>query len=76
MIRYYRCATCGKRGMDISPQQNRRFCSKQCCANYFNNKRYGGEVCDFNEGVLCKQRNCRKCGWNPKVAKKRMEALA
>ena len=25
--------------------------------------------------VMCEKRNCSKCGWNPKVAEARLEAI-
>lgn len=32
-------------------------------------------MCRYNEGCRCLVRNCYNCGWNPKVAKLRMEKL-
>ena len=75
MFRYYRCAVCGKRGLDTSPSKNRRFCSKECSNTYFSKKRVTSDACTFNEGVVCDKHKCRKCGWNPAVAKMRVEAL-
>ena len=31
--------------------------------------------CHHNEGVACGAQKCGSCGWNPAVAKKRLEAL-
>lgn len=34
--------------------------------------------CPHNEGVACddyKQKPCHRCGWNPKVAQKRLEKI-
>lgn len=31
--------------------------------------------CPFNSGVLCDERKCRACGWNPMVDKKRKEEI-
>ena len=28
-------------------------------------------ICPHNEGVLCENMRCAKCGWNPKVDKAR-----
>lgn len=33
------------------------------------------ELCKYNENVECREGNCLKCGWNPKVAKKRLERI-
>lgn len=33
--------------------------------------------CKFNDGVLCSEHyaeKCARCGWNPEVAKKRIES--
>ena len=31
--------------------------------------------CVNNEHVTCRDRNCEKCGWNPKVAEARLEKI-
>lgn len=31
--------------------------------------------CKYNEGCRCHKMECWKCGWNPKVAQARSEAL-
>ena len=31
--------------------------------------------CPYNDGVACEKANCESCGWNPKVAKARSEAI-
>lgn len=31
--------------------------------------------CNYQEGVQCEKKNCHKCGWNPEVAKARLEAI-
>lgn len=31
-------------------------------------------VCVYNEEVECNVANCARCGWNPSVAEKRLEA--
>ena len=75
MIRYYRCPVCGKRGLDNSPSKNKKFCSQKCNNTYHNRIRWSGKSCKFNEGVCCTSHKCKNCGWNPKVALKRTEAL-
>lgn len=71
MIRYYKCAVCGKRGMDTSNTQNKRFCSREC-KNAFNRN---DASCVYNEGVACNERKCKNCGWNPIVSSMRSEAM-
>ena len=78
MTREFTCVVCGTKGIDRSATQNKRFCSRQCQDTYWNWKRYGknnNNPCLHNEGVACINHNCDNCGWNPKVAKKRMEAI-
>lgn len=31
--------------------------------------------CDHNEHVICRDRKCEKCGWNPVVAEARLEKI-
>ena len=31
--------------------------------------------CPYNEAINCYMRKCSTCGWNPEVAKMRLEAL-
>ena len=32
-------------------------------------------VCPHNDACRCTERNCYKCGWNPKVAQMRMDKV-
>lgn len=75
-MREFTCANCGAKGIDESHAQNKRFCCKECCDEYWQKMRRSGreyEHCKYNEGVQCSERKCGNCGWNPKVAKKRSE---
>jgi hypothetical protein len=31
--------------------------------------------CDYQEHVQCEKKTCFQCGWNPEVAKARLEAI-
>lgn len=79
MIREYTCAVCGKRDVDRGSKQNKVVCSPECYEIYYRRKngigieKEGRQYCQFNDGVECYQHKCGKCGWNPKVAKKRLE---
>ena len=79
-MKEFTCVVCGKKGIDKSSGRGRKFCSNKCACRYWNLARNGGykgdEACVYNEGVSCIIHKCKKCGWNPDVAKKRMEALA
>lgn len=32
-------------------------------------------TCPYNEGCVCLKKDCKRCGWNPRVAKARMERM-
>ena len=76
-MREFTCIVCGATGIDRSHTQNKQFCCKTCADAYWRvNHGIGNdnwERCQFNEGVVCSNHKCSKCGWNPEVAKKRME---
>ena len=53
--------------------------SKYCCRKCANKARSFKEVihyeCPYNKELDCTSQKCNKCGWNPEVAKARMEAM-
>ena len=68
------CRYCGKEFMSTAHE------ALYCCPSH--RKKYRWEVrqkvvaCKHNCGVNCTaDASCDRCGWNPVVAKKRMEAL-
>lgn len=73
MIRYFKCVVCGKRCIDKSSTQNKRYCSKECRDKYYSAARF--QVCKYNEGVVCNKRECKNCGWNPEVAAAKKRAV-
>ena len=67
-MRVITCVVCGKKDIDRSMAQNKKYCSEAC----FQKARYSKGVdmdCKFNKGVGCLVQNCESCGWNPKVEK-------
>ena len=76
-MREFTCIECGKKAIDKSPTQNKKFCSMLCQWRYNERKRSKPEeqACKYNDGVLCANPKCEKCGWNPIVEKKRKEKL-
>lgn len=30
-----------------------------------------GQVCPYNDGCVCSEAVCHRCGWNPEVARRR-----
>lgn len=43
--------------------------------NWKQRKKYPFKTCPYNEEVRCNHVNCKRCGWNPKVAKARLEKI-
>lgn len=71
------CEECGKVKRVSNRRDIGRFCSRGC----YNKNRFGINLkhvpgCVFQpDSVLCGERNCGNCGWNPVVAKARLEAF-
>ena len=38
-------------------------------------KSHKRKQCPYNEGCYCHQKDCNRCGWNPKVAQARREKM-
>lgn len=73
----YTCEVCGKVKKTYAHTAG-RFCSHHCQGIAMTNKkmtpRYQQGNCVFYpESVICGERNCTNCGWNPVVAKARLE---
>lgn len=68
-VRY--CIRCGKQF--ICKSSNALYCGKEC-------KYESRDIvfqCPHNVAVFCDGKSsCSACGWNPEVAKRRMEAFA
>lgn len=78
--RTYECLNCGT---EFTVRHSKaKFCSRTCANLYRHSggpntvpKRAGVLYdCPHNKWVCCSDKNCGNCGWNPVVAKKRMEA--
>lgn len=70
---YYReftCCVCGGKGIDRGTRQNAKYCSPKC-----NKKSRAMRLCKHNEGVVCNNKKCDDCGWNPEVQKIREEKI-
>lgn len=77
-MRVFNCIVCGEEAIDKSRTQTKKFCCESCAQAYFR-KTHGAaedtrQRCMYNDGVVCLIPKCKTCGWNPAVAKKRMEA--
>ena len=77
--REFICLECGEKAIDRSFNGCGKFCSQNCtAAHYYRSKHPDAKkpnLCLFNKWVVCEERNCVSCGWNPAVAKMRKEAL-
>ena len=78
----YTCAYCGKVVQVMLFSQKQKFCSKPCSVSYARvfrgttpkNNPTGG--CIFQpDSINCFRMECGKCGWNPKVAQERLDAI-
>ena len=82
----YTCEVCGKVKYAKCRRDAGRFCSKRCygygimtgLVQKGNARKPSSEstadTCKFNPvGVICDTKNCKECGWNPAVAKRRLE---
>lgn len=76
-MREYTCVVCGAKGIDESYAHNRKYCSRRCRDIYHTNERtkISENPCLHNENIMCNHHKCGSCGWNPAVAKKRLEAF-
>lgn len=79
----FKCVICGKKFTGANVSRDYLCCSLSCAAVYRNRKRAGYDpvldwkkegnlwVCPYHVGIGCKTRNCKTCGWNPEVEKRR-----
>ena len=75
MIHTKECPICH---LKFKTEQVRRiYCSIQCSNRRERRKRkHSTEYeCEYQMGIYCQERNCKKCGWNPEVAKARAERM-
>lgn len=76
------CVICGTEFVKTRP--DRKYCSR-ICAYAAANRAYEArkkeklaekvEGCPYNKELVCSNRNCESCGWNPVVEKRRSERL-
>lgn len=81
----YTCAYCRRVVRVERSWQVQKFCSKSCAASYGNKLRAGKTPtiepipyapCVFQpESINCTKKDCLNCGWNPVVAKARLDAI-
>lgn len=69
------CEACGNEF--VTRLKGARFCSHKCANG---RSKTGGRsrfqtACPFNKAVICDEKKCGSCGWNPKVAQLRKEAM-
>ena len=76
------CELCGAAFVITRPEK--RFCSRRCATVAANRRKIArkkeeiaklGTDCKYNGALLCKDRKCDTCGWNPKVANRRLLML-
>jgi hypothetical protein len=78
----YTCPVCGKVTQVEKSWLVRTYCSQSCASKDREKKRAEidnmdtvGECIFLPEAVMCYKRDCVNCGWNPVVAKARLERI-
>ena len=72
-----RCLVCN----DVIPADSKAiYCSKACAQAAYRRRHHKLVLakeclCYYNDEVLCTNKECENCGWNPVVEKRRKEAL-
>lgn len=73
-----KCKNCGE--TFHANRMDAVFCGRSCHAKYCRKECKSEPIvkvrCPYNEGVECMRVKCETCGWNPDVAKRRMEEYA
>ena len=76
------CVVCGAEFEMTRPHKTH--CSRRCTMIERNRKarakakakaKLVGVYCLYNEDIICYERKCDSCGWNPVVAQRRKEAM-
>ena len=71
------CLRCGSEFFKI--REDHKFCSRNCSRAYNQQKakelKKADSDCPHNDGLVCTVKNCDTCGWNPKVASRRLSML-
>lgn len=77
----FNCEYCGKLRRVASRHDASRFCSRSCAKKWEWEQKGAAIVEGFfecvyqPESIMCDRKICSKCGWNPEVAKARLEAI-
>lgn len=78
----FTCPVCGKVKRVFHKREVRTFCSVSCSVRarerekkQIREKCIEGECIFQPESIICGKRDCGNCGWNPVVAKARLEAI-
>ena len=79
--REFTCIVCGAKDIDRSRTGTKKFCSGTCAHHYYRRTHgigteFKSPSCIYNNWVICCNRSCGSCGWNPEVETKRKQALA
>ena len=70
MAKFY-CRQCGTLVVTKPGDRRMVYCSDACHRQ--GNCNYEPFSCIHNDGVQCLEMRCSSCGWNPKVAQRRLE---
>ena len=75
------CEICGTEFVKTRP--DKKYCTRKCtmvAVNRAAREKYRAKAeergdCPYNTAIMCDERKCNSCGWNPAVAHKRKVAM-
>ena len=77
-MKQYTCLGCGT---EFTSDRFRKYCSNRCNKAHNARTHRAGIIvplpneCVLTEGVVCTDRKCETCGWNPKISRKRLATI-
>lgn len=73
----FQCEYCGKTWRVTRKRDARRFCNQECYKESVKKESApDGLECVFQpNSIVCLERKCETCGWNPVVARARLAAM-
>jgi hypothetical protein len=73
MVHTKKCLICGT--VYEAHRSDGKYCSISCANRARNPKASTYHKCPYQENLECTAMKCHKCGWNPEVAKARLDKI-
>lgn len=64
--------TCPHCGNEFNTDRNEQIYCSRSCAQRIRGRQNKEVGCPHNPTLICYERTCKKCGWNPEVAQARL----